>query len=62
MEVATKTMFFQRDILTEQIHTLLPAEIVIASIFYSLILRLCQPQGEAYKFQFAENINNFYKG
>ena len=50
MEVATKTMFFQRDILTEQIHTLLPAEIVIASIFYSLILRLCQPQGEAYKF------------
>jgi hypothetical protein len=34
----------------------LPAATVIASIFYSLILRVCQPQGEAYKFQFAEYI------
>jgi hypothetical protein len=50
MEVATKTMFFQRDILTEQIHMFLPAETVIASIFYNMILRVCQLQGEAYKF------------
>jgi hypothetical protein len=54
MEVATKAVFFQHDTSTEQIHMFLPAATVIASIFYSLILRVCQPQGEAYKFQFAE--------
>jgi hypothetical protein len=39
----------------------LPAATIIASIFYNLILKVFQPQGEAYKFQFAENTNNFYK-
>ena len=39
----------------------LPAATIIASIFYNLILKVFYPQGEAYKFQFAENTNNFYK-
>jgi hypothetical protein len=40
----------------------IPTTTVIASISYRLILRVCQPQGEVYKFQFEENTNNFYKG